>query len=389
MNNFVFRNPTKILFGKGMEDQVGVESARHGSRVLLHYGSDRVKKSGLLEQTVRHLEAAGLHVELLGGVQPNPRLSLVEEGIGLCRENKLDMILALGGGSVIDSAKAIAVGVPADRPVWDFYTGAASPEAALPVATILTIPAAGSESSNASVISNDDGDLKRGLGSDLIYPVFSILNPEFCYTIPSYHIAAGASDILAHLMERYFTNVHPVELTDQLLEAAMRTLVSVTPRVLQNPEDYDLWSELMLTGQIAHNNSLDVGRTGDWASHQIEHEVSGIYDVIHGAGLAVIFPAWMEYVFKHDIQRFVRWSVEVWGVEQDYFNPERTVRAGIAALRRFSESIGMPLRLSDLEVGDDRLEEMASKATAGNSRTLGNFVKLSQEDVLQIYRLAR
>ncbi len=389
MNNFVFRNPTRIFFGKGMEQHAGTEAAAHGSRVLLHYGSPRVKKSGLLDRTVRNLDAAGLHVEQLGGVQPNPRLSLVAEGISLCREKNLDMILALGGGSVIDSAKAIAVGVPAKRPVWDFYTGAANPEAALPVATILTIPAAGSESSNASVISNDDGDLKRGLGSDLIYPVFSILNPEFCYTIPPYHIAAGASDILAHLMERYFTNVHPVELTDQLLEAAMRTLVSVAPRVLENPSDYDQWSELMLTGQIAHNNSLDVGRTGDWASHGIEHEISGIYDVIHGAGLAVIFPAWMEHVFTHDIQRFVRWSVEVWGVKQDYFHPERTVRAGIAALRRFSASIGMPLRLSDLKVGEDRLEEMAAKATGNNSHTIGNFVKLTQDDVLQIYRLAR
>lgn len=372
-----------------MENHVGTEAAAYGSRILLHYGSDRVKRSGLLAQTVQNLEAAGLQVKLLGGVQPNPRLSLVEEGIRICREENLDMILGLGGGSVIDSAKAIAAGVPADRPVWDFYTGAAQPEAALPVATILTIPAAGSESSNASVISNDDGDLKRGLGSDLIYPVFSILNPEFCYTIPSYHVAAGASDILAHLMERYFTNVHPVELTDQLLEAAMRTLISVTPRVLQDPENYDLWSELMLTGQIAHNNSLDVGRTGDWASHEIEHEVSGIYDVIHGAGLAVIFPAWMEFVFKHNVERFVRWSVEVWGVEQDYFKPERTVRAGIAALRRFSESIGMPLRLSDLDVGEDRFEEMAVKATRNNEHKPGNFVKLTQEDVLQIYRLAR
>ncbi len=388
MENFVFSNPTRILFGKGMEDSVGKEAARYGKKVLLHYGSERVRDSGLLGKVRANREAAGLAVVELGGAQPNPRLSLVEKGIALARKENVDLILALGGGSVIDSSKAIAVGVPATHPVWDFYEGTRSPEKALPVATILTIPAAGSESSHSSVITNEDGDLKRGLSHELIYPVFSILNPTFCFTLPAWQVGCGASDILAHLMERYFTNVRSVDFTDRLLEAAMRSIIAAAPRVLAKPDDYDAWAEFMLTGQMAHNNSLEVGRIGDWASHNIEHELSGIYDVAHGAGLAVVFPAWMDYVYTHDITRFFRWAVEVWGVEPDYFNPERTALAGIAALRNFSASIGMPITLEEAEIGEDRLEEMAGKATGNGKNTLGSFVKLGKADVLAIYKLA-
>lgn len=388
VENFNFCNPVRILFGRNMEDAVGVHAAAYGKKVLLHYGSERVRQSGLLPKVRKNLEAAGLSVVELGAVQPNPRLSLVQKGIELARSEKVDLVLALGGGSVIDSAKAIAVGVPADCPVWDFYIGKSSPKAALPVASILTIPAAGSESSNSSVISNEDGDLKKGLTTDLIYPVFSILNPEFCFTIPAWQLGAGASDIMAHLMERYFTNSKPVDFTDSLLEAAMRSIVNVCPRVLSKRDDYDAWAEFMLTGQIGHNNSLDVGRITDWASHGIEHELSAIYDVTHGAGLAVVFPAWMEYVYKHDVARFMRWAVEVWHVEPDYFHPERTALAGIAAYRAFSRSIGMPVSLEELDIGEKRLDEMASKATGNGSYTLGNFVKLGKADVLAIYKLA-
>jgi alcohol dehydrogenase YqhD (iron-dependent ADH family) len=371
-----------------MEDQLGAQAAKFGTRVLIHFGSDRVKKNGLFDGARASLEASGLEVFELGGVQPNPRLSLVEKGVTLCKDKKVDIIIALGGGSVIDSAKAIAMGAKVDHPVWDFYAGKAQPSQALPIGTMLTIPAAGSESSNSSVITNEDGDLKRGFGHELIYPRFSILNPQWCFTLPAYQVGAGASDIMAHLMERYFTNAHPVELTDRLLESAMKNLISIVPRVLDKPEDYDAWSELMLTGQMAHNNSLDVGRTGDWASHDIEHELSGIYDVTHGAGLAVVFPAWMQHVLKHNLARFVRWSVEVWGVEQDYFNPEVTAQRGIAAYKAFSKSIGMPITLKELNIGPERFREMAQKATGKDSRTLGNYVKLTSEDIYQIYTLA-
>ncbi len=388
MENFNYRNPTRILFGRDMEDAVGKEAAKHGKKVLIHYGSERVRSSGLLPKVRASLEAAGLSVVELGGVQPNPRLSLVEKGISLAKSESVDLILALGGGSVIDSAKAIAVGVPASCPVWDFYEYKESPKTALPVATILTIPAAGSESSNASVISNEDGDLKRGLSNDVLYPVFSILNPAFCFTLPPWQVGAGASDIMAHLQERYFTNAKPVDLTDGLLEAAMRSIANAAPRVLAKPDDYDAWAEFMLTGQMGHNNSLDVGRIGDWASHGIEHELSGIYDVTHGAGLAVVFPAWMEYVYQHDVMRFFRWAVEVWRVQPDYFHPERTALAGIAAYRAFSRSIGMPTSLEELDIGEDRLDEMAAKATGNGSSTVGNFVKLGKADVLAIYKLA-
>ncbi len=388
MENFNYANPTRILFGRGMEGEVGKQAARHGKKVLLHYGSERVRKTGLLDEVRKNLEAAGLSVIELGGVQPNPRLSLVEKGIELARKEKVDLILALGGGSVIDSSKAIAVGVPATCPVWDFYEYVSSPKAAIPVASILTIPAAGSESSNSSVITNEDGNLKRGLSHDLIYPVFSILNPEFCFTLPAWQVGSGAADILAHLMERYFTNVKNVDLTDRLLEACMRTIVEASPRVLAQSDDYNAWAEFMLTGQKAHNNSFDVGRIGDWASHGIEHELSGIYDVSHGSGLAVIFPAWMEYVYKHDVPRFARWANQVWGIEANFFHPEQTALAGIEALRCFFSSIGMPISLEELEIGPDRLEEMAAKATAQGKTTLGSFVKLGMADVLAIYRLA-
>lgn len=388
MNTFSFYNPTRILFGRGMEEHLGSQAAQYGTKVLVHFGSNRVKENGLFDRAAENLRNAGLEVFELGGVKPNPRLSLVEQGIELCRRNNIDCIIALGGGSVIDSAKAIALGVPAEHPVWDFYQGTAQPSAALPVGTMLTIPAAGSESSNASVITNENGDLKRGFGHELIYPRFSILNPEWCFTLPAYQIGAGASDIMAHLMERYFTNASPVELTDRLLEAAMKTLISVVPRVLAEPHNYDAWSELMLTGQMAHNNALDVGRIGDWASHDIEHELSGMYDVTHGAGLAVIFPAWMQHVLHHNLGRFVRWAVEVWGVEPDYFNPELTARRGIQAYKAFSRSIGMPVTLKELNIGAESLYKMAEKATDRGTRTLGNYVPLGTEDIYRIYTLA-
>ena len=388
MNNFTYMNPTKIIFGKGAENQVGAETAAHAKKILLHYGGGSIKKSGLYDRVCASLKAAGVEWMELGGVVPNPRLALVHQGVKLCKDNKLQMILAVGGGSVIDSAKAIAMGAVMDGDVWNFYIGKGQPKAALPVATVLTIPAAGSESSPGTVITNEEGMLKRAVNADCLFPRFSIMNPELTFTLPRFQIACGASDIMAHLMERYFTNTKDVEFTDRLLEATMKTISHMAPKVLANPSDYDAWSELMWAGTVAHNNLLDTGRLADWASHDIEHELSGIYDVAHGAGLAVVFPAWMKYNLGHDVNRFAQWAARVWNVDMDYFNTEATALEGIRRLEGFYHSLGLGTKLADLHIGTDRLDEMARKSTDGDVRTIGQFVKLDSAGVRKILELA-
>ncbi|MBN1600745.1 MAG: iron-containing alcohol dehydrogenase [Chitinispirillaceae bacterium] len=388
MENFTFKNETRIIFGKGTEHCAGDEIKKITDRVLIHYGKSSIKESGLYERVIHSLTQAGVTFMELGGVEPNPRLDLVQKGIKLCRENKIKFILGIGGGSVIDSAKAIAVGVPYSGDVWDFYCGKAVPVESLGVGTILTIPAAGSESSPSSVITNMDGQLKRGLTNDLLHPVFSILNPELTYTLPAWQTACGAADIMAHIMERYFTNTYSVELTDRLCEATMKTVIENVPRCLSTPDDYNSRAEIMWAGTVAHNDLLGTGRNGDWASHQIEHEISGIYDVAHGAGLAVVFPAWMKYVYKSNIPRFVQFASRVWNVEIDFQNQERTAYEGILRLESFFSSIGLPIRLAGMSIGDDRIGEMADKATGNGKWTAGNFVKLSRDDIAAILRSA-
>jgi len=388
MDNFTFHNPTKILFGRGMENEVGAEVARYSRRILLHFGGGSIKKSGLYDRVVASLKRAGVEWVELGGVKPNPRLGLVHEGVKLCREQKLDFVLAVGGGSSIDSSKAIAMGAANDGEVWDYFVGKRELTRALPVATILTIPAAGSESSTASVVTNEDGWIKRGFNSELLYPKFSVLNPELAFTLPAFQVACGSADIMSHLMERYFTNTRNVAFIDRLLEATMKTVIAQAPKVLAKSTDYDAWSELMWAGTIAHNNLLNTGRVGDWGSHDIEHEISGIYDVAHGAGLAVVFPAWMKHVLDHDLDRFVQWSVRVWNVELDMFDKEATARAGIARLEAFFHSIGLGTTLASLKVGTDRIDEMARKATDGDTRRIGNFVKLDSAQVAKVLKLA-
>lgn len=388
MENFVFQNPTKILFGRGMEDRVGEEAAVYSKSILLHYGGGSIKKTGLYDRVTASLKKAGVSWIELGGVKPNPRLSLVHEGVKLVKENKLGLILAVGGGSVIDSAKAIAMGAMIDHDVWDFYLGKGEPKEALPIGTILTIPAAGSEASTGTVITNEEGWLKRAVNTELIYPRFSILNPEQAFTLPKFQVACGITDIMAHLMERYFTNVPHVAFTDRLLEATMKTLIVHAPKVLENPKDYDAWAEIMWAGTIAHNNLLNTGRVGDWSSHDIEHEISGIYDVAHGAGLAVVFPAWMKFVYKHDINRFAQWAIRVWNVDMDVFDPERVALTGIERLEAFSRSMGLGTRLSDLGIKGDRIDEMANKCTDNNTRTFGNFIPMDRDSVKKILHLA-
>jgi alcohol dehydrogenase YqhD (iron-dependent ADH family) len=388
MVNFDYQNPTRIIFGKGAENDVGKYAASFGKKVLLHYGGGSIKKTGLYDKVTASLKAAGLEVRELPGVKPNPRLSLVREGIKICREENIDLILAVGGGSVIDSAKAIGTGTVYDGDVWDFYSGKAEPKASKPVAVVLTIPAAGSESSPGTVITNEDGGYKRAYNSNHSFPAFSILNPELAFTLPEYQIACGTADIFAHMIERYFTNAKNVDLTDKLLEGAMRNIIQHAPRLLDNSNDYDTWAEVMWTGTVAHNNMLDTGRIGDWASHDIEHELSGMFDLAHGAGLAIIIPGWMKYVYKHDLNRFVQFAAQVWFVEPDYNNPERTALEGIYRLEAHFKRMGMAVRLSEVDITRDSFEEMADKATSGDTKTLGNFVKLDKKAILEIFKNA-
>ncbi len=386
MNNFSYAIPTKYIFGKDTQAQVGKEASVFGKKVLLHYGGGSIKKTGLYDTVVKSLKDSDLEIFELGGVKPNPRLSLVREGVQICKKESIDLVLAVGGGSVIDSAKAIAAGSCYDGDVWDFYNGKAIPKKATPVATVLTISAAGSEGSPGSVITNEDGGYKRAFNADVVIPKFSILNPEITCTVSKYQTMCGATDIMAHLLERYFTNVTSVELTDRWIEAAIITVMENAKKLLVDLNDYDARAQVMWSGTLAHNNLLDRGRVGDWASHDIEHELSGIYDVAHGAGLSVIFPAWMKYVYKHDVKRFVQFAVRIMGVDQDFFDDEKTIMAGIKALEDFFVSVDMPTRLGGLDIDEIRLEEMAKKATENGN--LGNFVSLGKEDIYSIYKLA-
>ena len=389
MINFTYYNPTRTIFGKDTELQVGQEIRKYAQKVLFHYGGGSIKKSGLYDRVVASLKENGIEFIELPGVRPNPRVSLVRKGIDICRENKIDFILAVGGGSVIDSSKGIAAGVPYEGDVWDFYSGKEQIRQALPVGVVLTIPAAGSESSFNSVLTNEDGWYKRGTRSERIRPVFAIMDPVLTYTLPSYQTACGAADIMAHVMERYFTNTPDVDFTDRLCEATLKTMIRNVPIAIKEPENYAARAEIMWAGSIAHNDLLGTGREQDWASHGVEHELSAIYDVAHGAGLAVVFPAWMKYVYRHNIPRFVQFAVRVWNVENDFHDPEKTALEGIERTREFFGSIGLPVTLQQLGVADDRFEEMADKCTAEDTKTQGGLVKLHKQDIIEIYKLTR
>ncbi len=389
MINFRFLCPTEMIFGKNVQQTVGEETKKYGTKVLLHYGSGHIKKSGLYNQVVTSLKEAGVDVVELGSVQPNPRLSLVYEGIRLCRENGVDFILAVGGGSVIDSAKGIALGVKYDGDVWDLYTKGVEAAEALPVGVVLTIPAAGSESSQSSVITNVETGDKRPCDSDILRPKFAFMNPELTYSLPPYQTACGASDIMAHIMERYFTRAENVELTDRLCEATLKTIIGNVPAVLADPENYAARAEIMWAGSIAHNDLLGTGRIGDWASHMIEHELSGINDVAHGAGLAIIFPAWMRYVYKQDVNRFAQFAARVWNVEMDYFDPEKTALAGIDAIKAFFRSIGLPVTLSEIGITPAHYERISSNCRRTSEDVVGSFVPLKSSDIVEILKLAQ
>lgn len=389
MRDFNYYNKVNLVFGKDTEHQVGTLAKEAGAtKILLHYGGGSIKRSGLYDRVKKSLKDVNIDVVELGGVVANPRLSMVYEGIELCKKEGVDFILAVGGGSVIDSAKAIACGNHYDGDVWDLYMGKAGIETSTPVATVLTIPAAGSEVSGGSVITKEEGDLKRAYGHISLRPVFSILNPELTYTLPDYQAACGFVDMLAHTFERYFTKEPNVEVTDRMSEGLMKAIIHLGPKVLANPDTYDYRAEIMWAGTNAHSDLLGTGRLDDWASHGIEHEISGIYDIAHGAGLSIVFPAWMKYVYKEDMPRFAKWANRVFDIEINPDHLEETICKGIDALERWYRSINMPTRLSDANIPGDRIEEMAKKATGGGQGTIGNFKKLTQEDVTNILTLA-
>ena len=387
MNDFNFYSPTEFVFGRGRECETGRYVKKYGgSRVLIHFGGGSAVKSGLLDKVKNSLEEEGVAYFELGGVKPNPRDTLVYEGIELCRREGIDFILAVGGGSVIDSAKGIAAGVVYEGDFWDFYCGKQVGKA-LPVGVVVTISAAGSEGSGDSVITKEDGMLKRATGSDALRPRFSVLDPELTMTLPAYQTACGATDIMAHVFERYFTNTKEVEITDRLCEAVLMTMLRETPRVIADPKNYDARANIMWAGMVAHNNIVGVGREQDWNSHGLEHELSGLYDCAHGAGLAVIMPAWMEFVCKHDVMRFCQMATRVFGVDMDFTDPEKTAREGIRRFRTFLHSIGMPINFAELGAKEEDIPVLVEKLGVGDGRT-GGFVHLSSEDAAEIYRIA-
>jgi hypothetical protein len=392
MENFQIQIPTNLIFGKNTQHKIGELIKPLAKKVLLHYGGGTVKKIGLYDDAKKSLAAAGIPFVELGGVKPNPRLSLVYEGIELCRKENVDFILAIGGGSTLDSAKAIAVGMCYDGDVWDFFEGKAQIKKALPVAVVLTIPAAGSEMSPNSVISNEKLGRKCGMGSDLIRPAVSIVNPEYFTHLPKSQLGNGVADIMSHIFERYFTNTKNCDVTDGLCESVLKTVMKNALVAAKDPKNYDAWAEIGFCGIIAHNNWLGVGREQDWACHGMEHELSAYNDVAHGAGLAVLTPAWMKFVYKENINMFVQFAVNVMGVEKSFRESEAIILEGISRLEEFYKKIGLALTLSELKIGEDAFEEMAKKCTGaffGNEVGRGNFKKLMWQDIVEIFKLCK
>ena len=384
MNPFVYHNPTQLIFGRGQLSMLKEKAEQLGQTVLLVYGGGSIKRTGLYEKVVSLLQEADCRVLELSGVEPNPRLSTVKKGIELCRQEGVNWILAVGGGSVIDAAKAVAVGVPYEGDVWDFYTRKALTTEALPLGTILTLAATGSEMNRGSVVTN--WDTKEKHGASTTFPAFSILDPENTFSVPRDQTIYGISDIMSHVFEQYFTHTPEVPLQTRFAESILKTVIENADRVLANPEDYDARANILYCGTMALNGTLPVGVETDWATHSIEHAVSAVYDIPHGGGLAIIFPKWMRYVYRENVARFVRFAVEVWNVDPTGKTDDEVALEGIAATEAFFSRIGAPTRLADYKIDDQHLQLMAEKATPYGP--IGNFKKLSSEDVAQILRMS-
>ena len=393
MKDFNYYAPTEVVFGKESEEQVAALVKKYGgTKVLVHYGGQSAKRSGLLDKICTLLTEGGIQFVALGGVVPNPRLSLARQGIELCRKEGIDFILAVGGGSVIDSAKCIGYGACFDGDVWDIYLGKATPAKMLPVSCVLTIPAAGSEMSEASVITNEIGDVKLGYSNNLSRPKFAIMNPERTFTLPPYQTAAGVTDMMMHTMERYFTKDDDLDFTTDIAEAMLRNIKDAVFAVLKNPEDYRYRAQIMWGGSLMHNGLTGCGISDDWATHQLEHELSGMFDVTHGAGLAAIWPSWARYVMHENLSRFVRFAVNVMGVPNDFTDPEGTALRGIEAMERFYHAIGMPVNIKELigrDITDEEIKEMTRKCSRDYTSACGCLKVLKAEDMEAIYQMAR
>lgn len=393
MQNFSYYAPTQVVFGNNSEEKLAKLIKRYGgTKVLLHYGGQSAIKSGLLPKIEAMLQEAGIAFVRLGGVVPNPRLGMVHQGIELCRKEGVDFLLAVGGGSVIDSCKAIGFGIGYEGDVWDVYTGKYCPTSFVPLGVVLTIPAAGSEMSDSSVITNEDGDVKLGYSNNLCRAKFAIMNPERTYTLPAWQTACGITDMMMHTMERYFSKDDDMETTDALAEALLRTCMSEGRKVLDHPNDYASRANIMWAGSLAHNDLTGCGTSSDWATHNIEHELSGMFDVSHGAGLAAVWGSWARYVRQENMPRFARFAHNVMGVDTTGMSDLDAAEAGIQAMEHFFDSIGMPTNIHALlghEVTEEQMEEMASKCTKGGTQTIGGLKQLGKDDVLAIYHMAR
>ena len=392
MINFEYYTPTKVIFGKNAEEKTGeLVKAQGCKKVLVHYGGNSAKKSGLLDRICKSLEKEEIAYVTLGGVVPNPHLGKVHEGIELCKKEGVDFILAVGGGSVIDSGKAIGYGVANEGEVWDFYEKTRVPKACLPIGAVLTIAAAGSEMSNSSVITNENGWLKRGYNDDICRCKFAIMNPELTYTLPAYQTASGCVDIMMHTMERYFTKEENTTLTDGIGEALIRTVMQSARVLKEDPENYDARAQVMWAGSLSHNGLTGCGTVGDWASHQLEHELGGMFDVAHGAGLAAVWGSWARYVYKEKPERFAQFAVNVMGVTNEFSNPEKTALEGIRRMEEFYHAIGMPTYIHELGVDltEKQIQELAYKCSFMEKRTIGQFKVLDRQDMENIYRMAK
>jgi alcohol dehydrogenase YqhD (iron-dependent ADH family) len=384
--DFIFENSTKILFGKSMYNRIFEEINKYGKKVLLVYGGTSIIKNGLYKDITEKAKLSETILSELPGIKPNPTLNTVKKGIEICKKNEIEFILAVGGGSVIDTAKAIALGVKTESDVWEYFEGIKNKVNPLPVGVILTIAAAGSESSNNTIITNETINYKRAFGHEALRPKFALLNPEFTYTLPQKQTIAGGIDIISHVFERYFTKVRGVDLTDRLCEGLIKSMIKNMRIVLKNPNDYEARAEIMWSGTLAHNGLLGTGRQEDWGAHMIAHEISAIHDITHGFTLSVIIPAWMKYVYREDIVRFVQYANRVWDIEIDLDNLENTALKGIEMTEKFFNEIGAPTRFCDLGIDEIKLEEMSNKCIKYGK--VGAFKVLDCEDVRKIYELA-
>ncbi|TFE24531.1 iron-containing alcohol dehydrogenase [Cohnella luojiensis] len=382
MNAFELYNPTKIVFGADKVGQLGALVQPYGKRILLVYGGGSIKKSGLYDDVLFQLNGIGATVRELSGIEPNPRLTTVNKGIEICRAEKIEFVLAVGGGSVLDAAKAIAAGALYDGDVWDFTVHKAIIQEALPIGTVLTLAATGSEMNGNAVISNWETKQKRAFGSKLVYPKFSILDPKLTYTVPANQTVNGIVDIMSHVFEQYFSLTTDIPLQERFAESILLTVIENGEKAIADGTDYDARANLLLAGTYALNGTLPTGVTPDWATHGIEHEVSAIYDIAHGAGLAIIFPNWMKYVYQERVGKFVQFAVRVWNVDPSGKSDDEIALEGIEATRAYFTRIGAPATLGELDINDEHLDRMAEEATQFGP--IGSFRQLTKEDVKSI-----